>query len=82
MDANWWENYVRRIAVSRCKAKHRGTHDELICVGPGSEKGFSPPCDECLSETRAELEAKRGKAHGTELTSEESEEIDRMLELD
>lgn len=51
-----WEAHVRSEAGRRCKAKHPDYYDSLICVGPGSEIGFCPPCHECLVETRRELE--------------------------
>jgi hypothetical protein len=72
-----WEEYVRHIADSRCRNKHIDVYDSLICVGPGN---FGPPCSECIEATRKELEAKRDKMHGTKLSPEEAEELNRMLD--
>ncbi len=75
------EQQIRRLADAKCQRTHRDFYDSLICVGPGSEKGFGPPCDSCLAETREEYELKRRKAHGVELTPEEAEEIRKKLDL-
>ncbi len=72
-------DHTRELAKSRCKAKHRDYYDSLICVGPGSTRGFGPPCSECLAETESELEMKRAKAHGRKLSSEEATELRKRL---
>ncbi len=68
------QQHIRNMADERCKAKHPDVYDELICVGPGSAH-FGPPCDDCMRETEAELELKRGKAHGRELSPEEAAKL-------
>lgn len=68
-----WEEHVRSEADRRCKEKHPDIYDAEICVGPGSKDGFGPPCDKCLAKTRAELEQKRRKMHGTEVPREKAE---------
>ncbi len=73
-----WHSHVRRLADSRCQNKHRDVYDSMVCIGPSSTH-FGPPCDECLEETRNELEQKRGKAHGTELSPEEAADLRRRL---
>ncbi len=70
---------IRHLARSKCEAKHPDLYDSMICVGPGSQKGFGPPCDECLAETEREYEAKRAKAHGRELSPEEAAEVKKRL---
>jgi hypothetical protein len=47
----------------------------MICVGPGSEKGFGPPCEECIYDTEREYQLKQAKAVGVELLPEEAERI-------
>jgi hypothetical protein len=74
--------HIRRLADSRCKAKHPDYYDSLICVGPGSTHGLGPPCDGCVAEVEHELEAKRAKAHGRELSPEEAAKMRRELGLD
>lgn len=74
------KNHVRRLADSRCKAKHLDHYDSLICVGPNSS-GFGPPCEDCIRETEDELEKKRDKAHGIELSSEEAARVRQKLGL-
>ena len=73
--------HIRNLADSRCKAKHRDYYDSMICVGP-NEGGFGPPCDSCLEETRRELEQKRGKAQGRELSPEEAAKVRKRLEVE
>ena len=74
--------HIRNLAKSRCRAKHPNSYDSLICVGPGSKHGFSPPCSGCLAEATSEYEMKRSKAHGRELSPEESAEVHRKLGLE
>ena len=74
-------SHIRQMADSRCRNKHRAYYDSLICVGP-NESGFGPPCNGCIEETRRELEVKRGKAHGQELSPEESTEIRQRLGIE
>lgn len=74
--------YVVHVAKERCEQKHIDVHDAKICVGEGSQRGFSPPCDECLTEVRTELQRKRGKAHGQVLTQAEAEEVRKMLGIE
>jgi|GEM_PF-3584408 len=76
-----WRKYVRKVADSRCKNKHQDYYDSLICVGPNTG-GFGPPCDNCVEETHKELEQKRGKAHGQELSPEEAKEARKRLGID
>lgn len=71
--------HLRNLADACCRSKHPDYHDSLICVGPGSEKGFGPPCDECLAEVTRDYELKRGKAHGQELSPEEAERVKQQL---
>ncbi len=62
--------HVRKLADSRCLIKHPETYDYLnssLFDIPGG-----PPCDECINETYREIELKRGKAHGRELSPEEA----------
>ena len=73
--------HIRHLADSRCKAKHLDYYNSLICVGPGSEHGFGPPCDGCIAEVGREYEAKRSKAHGRELSPEEAAKVRRKLGL-
>ena len=74
------KNYIiRHLARSRCERKHPDLYHQMICVGRGSEKGFGPPCDECLAKTEREYEAKRAKAHGRELSLEEAAEVKKRL---
>jgi len=56
------QSHLRGLADRRCKRKHRDYYDSLICVGPGSGKGFGPPCDECIAEVEREQRVKRRKA--------------------
>jgi len=53
---------LKKLADARCKRKHRDYYESLVCVGPGSGKGFGPPCDECLAEVEREYKAKLCKA--------------------
>jgi hypothetical protein len=53
---------IRDLARARCKKKHRDYFDSLVCVGPGSSKGFGPPCDECLAEVEREHKKKKRRA--------------------
>lgn len=41
---------IRKLAYNKCKKKHPDYYDSIICVGPGSGRGFGPPCDECINE--------------------------------
>ena len=70
--------HVRRLADSRCRNKHRDYYDSLVCIGPGSAH-FGPPCNDCIEETRKELEMKRCKAHGVQLSPEEAAEVRKRL---
>ena len=67
------------LARSRCKRIHPDVFDSMICVGPGSEKGFGPPCDKCIDLTMKEYAAKRAKAHGRKLSPEEAAEVKKRL---
>ena len=55
------ERRAREIGNELCRKAHPDYHDSLICVGPGSGQGFSPPCDEHLKEglRRARAEARQ-----------------------
>jgi hypothetical protein len=59
MERSAAEQRVRRLADEICIKKHRDYHDSLICVGPGSGRGFSPPCDECIQEARTKLKRRQ-----------------------
>lgn len=76
MTPEMWRAHIRNLADSRCKNKHPDYYDSLICVGP-NPSGFGPPCDGCVEETRLELEQKRGKTHGRELSADEAAEVRR-----
>lgn len=82
MDEEAWNNHVRELADSRCRNKHPDYYDSLICVGPGSENGFGPPCDGCVRETTQELETKRQKAVGVELSAEEAAAVRKQLGIE
>lgn len=71
--------HVRRIALNRCERRHPDYFDSMIVVGPASEQGFGPPCDECLDRTRKELAAKRAKAHGKLMSPDEVAALRRDL---
>ena len=73
------ERHIRNLADSRCRAKHPDYYNSLICVGPGSAQGFSPPCYGCVDEVRRELAVKREKAQGHELSPEEAAEVRKKL---
>ena len=75
------ETHIRRLADSRCRAKHRDYYDSLICVGP-NESGFGPPCDNCIEEARKALEDKRATAHERLLSPEEAAQVRRELGID
>ena len=55
------DTHIYRLADARCKRKHRDYYDSLICVGPGSSRGFRPPCNECIEEIRKELRQRQRK---------------------
>lgn len=78
MTSEQYRAHVRNLAESRCRAKHPDYYDSLICVGPNSS-GFGPPCDDCIREVRVELDRKRSKAQGRELSPEEAEEVRKQL---
>ena len=52
------KNRLRQLADTRCRTKHRDYYDSLICVGPGSARGFGPPCDACITEIEREHKEK------------------------
>ncbi len=70
---------IRQRAADRCKQKHPEIYDSMICVGPGSERGFGPPCDECLAAMEQEYLMKRAKGLGKELSHEETNKIKKEL---
>ena len=78
MTSEEYRRHVRNLADHHCRAKHRDYYDSLICVGP-NQNGFGPPCDGCIHEVESELEQKRGKAHGRELSADEAEEVRKRL---
>ncbi len=73
-----FEAHVRKLADSHCRKKHRDYYDSLVCFGP-NPSNFGPPCDECVDEKRQELEQKRQKAHGQELSPEETAALRQRL---
>lgn len=85
MTPNQKRDHIKNLARSRCKRKHPDLFDSMICVGPGSEKGFGPPCDECLDEVEREQSRKQrnkkklAKVHGRELSPEETAEVKKRL---
>lgn len=72
---------IRRLARSRCKVEHPDFHDSLICVGPGSGKGFGPPCDECLFAAELAYKVKEAKEMGVELSKEEIRRLKSKIGL-
>lgn len=75
------KDHIWHLADSRCNTKHPDYYDSLICVGPGSAHGFSPPCDECCAEVEREYWDKYAKTHGRELSPEEIVEMRKKLGL-
>ena len=66
-----WQAHIRQIADSRCRDRHPAEHAAMILSGDG-EKPANTPCDNCVERTKNELEQKRLKAHGEELSPEEA----------
>lgn len=73
--------HIRNLADSRCRKAHPDFHDSLICVGPGSSRGFSPPCSDCLAATEREYALKQDKAQGQKLSPEEAAQARKDLGL-
>ena len=53
---------LRTKAKKLCRKKHPHLFDSMICVGVGSERGFGPPCDECLSQAIKRNENRKKKS--------------------
>ena len=73
--------HIRRLADSRCRAKHRDYYESLICVGP-NESGFGPPCDECVAEEERNWQNKRATVVGRELSPEEARALREELGIE
>jgi hypothetical protein len=67
-----WEEHVRRLADSHCRAKHYSVYDGMITARQRDSEAPAPPCRLCIDETEKRLLDKRSKMHGRVVSPEEA----------